>query len=105
MAWTVETAKAAEAPMVPGLLDSLVARGFDPETCAMDRGYDVGPVYEACEAPRHPAHRAAQADGLRKGWQGRRASTGCGPSPGPMPSVGPASTGAPRPSAPRPACG
>jgi hypothetical protein len=48
--WQVETAKAAEAPLVPGLLDSMIARGFVPETCAMDKGYDVGPVYDACES-------------------------------------------------------
>ena len=24
--------------------------GFDPETCIADKGYDVGPMYEACEA-------------------------------------------------------
>ncbi len=50
VAWQVETAKAAEAPLVPGLLDSMIARGFVPETCAMDKGYDVGPVYDACES-------------------------------------------------------
>ncbi|MDP8962054.1 MAG: transposase [Actinomycetota bacterium] len=50
VAWQVETAKDAEAPVVPRLLDSLLGRGFGVDTCAMDRGYDVGPVYEACES-------------------------------------------------------
>jgi hypothetical protein len=26
----------------------LAARGFAPETCAMDKGYDYGPVHDAC---------------------------------------------------------
>jgi transposase len=40
--------------MKPGrndpLLDALHARGFKPETCAMDKGYDVTRVYAECEA-------------------------------------------------------
>lgn len=49
LAWRVETAKAQESPFVGSLLDKLHAHGIDPETCAMDKGYDNGPVYEACE--------------------------------------------------------
>jgi len=52
LAWTVETAKAQETPTVAPLLDKLHALGIDPETCAMDKGYDNGPVYRAC-ADRH----------------------------------------------------
>jgi hypothetical protein len=48
VAWTVETARAHELPFVPGLLDSLIARGFTPETCATDKGYDAVTGYEAC---------------------------------------------------------
>jgi transposase, IS5 family len=49
LAWRVETAKAQESPLTGSLLDKLHAHGIDPETCAMDKGYDNGPVYEACE--------------------------------------------------------
>lgn len=49
LAWRVETAKAQESPFVGSLLDRLHAHGIDPETCAMDKGYDNGPAYEACE--------------------------------------------------------
>ncbi len=34
----------------PRLLDAARGRGFAVETAALDMGYDVGPVYEACEA-------------------------------------------------------
>jgi hypothetical protein len=44
----VESAPANEVPFVPALFDSLRARGFQPETCAMDKGYDAGSAYEAC---------------------------------------------------------
>jgi hypothetical protein len=42
------TARTAELYTVPTLLDALKARGFVPATAAMDRGYDYGPVDEAC---------------------------------------------------------
>jgi transposase, IS5 family len=48
LAWTVETGKANEGPTVGPLLDKLHALGIDPETCAMDKGYDNAPVYDAC---------------------------------------------------------
>jgi hypothetical protein len=31
------------------LIDAAKARGFAAETAAMDKGYDVGPVYDPCE--------------------------------------------------------
>jgi len=49
VAWAVASARDAEQHYAAPLLDAAKARGFDPETCAMDKGYDVGPVYEACE--------------------------------------------------------
>jgi len=49
LAWNVRTARDAEAPAAAPLLDAARARGFDPKTAAMDKGYDVGPVYHACE--------------------------------------------------------
>ncbi|HYM44775.1 MAG TPA: transposase [Solirubrobacteraceae bacterium] len=48
LAWRVETAKANEVLTVVPLLDRLQTLGIDPETCAMDKGYDNTRVYEAC---------------------------------------------------------
>jgi hypothetical protein len=48
IAWTVETAKANETLAVAPLLDRLQAFGINPETCAMDKGYDAGSAYDAC---------------------------------------------------------
>jgi hypothetical protein len=50
LAWKVETAKANEVPTVGPLLDRLHALGIDPETCAMDKGYDASTAYDACTA-------------------------------------------------------
>ena len=49
VAWEVRTAKDSEAVRVPDLLDATRARGFDPTTAILDRGYDHTPVYVACE--------------------------------------------------------
>jgi IS5 family transposase len=46
LAWTVETARAHETLSVVPLLDKLQ---IHPETCALDKGYDIAPIYEACE--------------------------------------------------------
>ena len=48
LAWRVETAKKNEGLTVAPLLDKLHTLGIDPETCAMDKGYDAGFVYDAC---------------------------------------------------------
>jgi hypothetical protein len=50
VAWEVSTAASHESNYVAPLLDALARRGFAVETCAMDKGYDVGNVYDACEA-------------------------------------------------------
>ncbi len=49
LAWEVATAASHESNYVAGLLDSAKTRGFDPETVALDKGYDVGPVYSECK--------------------------------------------------------
>ncbi len=49
LAWKVETGKMNESPTVAPLLDKLKGLGINPETCALDKGYDNGPVYDACE--------------------------------------------------------
>jgi Transposase DDE domain len=40
LAWRVETARRHESLYVTSLLDALHTRGFEPETVAMDKGYD-----------------------------------------------------------------
>lgn len=40
LAWRVETARRQESIYVAPLLDAVRTRGFQPETCAADRGYD-----------------------------------------------------------------
>jgi IS5 family transposase len=49
LAWEVRTAKDAEATAALPLLDATLARGFAVETCAMDKGYDNGPIHDGCE--------------------------------------------------------
>ncbi|HJU37473.1 MAG TPA: transposase [Gaiellaceae bacterium] len=46
LAWRVETARRHESLYVAPLLDAVRARGYRPETCAMDKGYDYNRVYE-----------------------------------------------------------
>jgi hypothetical protein len=50
VAWETHTARDAEVPVVPALLDKLAGYGIDPTVCIADRGYDVAPFYEACES-------------------------------------------------------
>ena len=47
VAWRIETARVAEMHPVGPLLDSVLARGFQPATVAADKGYDYAPVHEA----------------------------------------------------------
>ncbi len=48
LAWTTETASAAETTFALGLIDATKARGFDPQTAIMDKGYDNGPLHDGC---------------------------------------------------------
>lgn len=48
VAWQVETARAHESSLADDLLQRVRER-VQPETVALDKGYDVNPVYEACE--------------------------------------------------------
>jgi hypothetical protein len=48
LAWQVETARRNESLYAAPLLDAVRARGFRPETVAMDRGYDNNRVYDEC---------------------------------------------------------
>src|SRR4029077_11585860 len=49
VAWRVETARAHESSIADALLRRVKERNFTPQTVALDKGYDVSPVYEACE--------------------------------------------------------
>jgi hypothetical protein len=40
LAWTVETANAAETKFALGLIDATRERGFAPRTAIMDKGYE-----------------------------------------------------------------
>jgi IS5 family transposase len=69
LAWRVETAKTHETVTVAPLLDRLGALGIDPETCAMDRGYDTAPAYNACTERRVvPVIPLRETEGVKKGW-------------------------------------
>jgi hypothetical protein len=46
LAWTVMTARRNESLYVSKLLDSVIVRGFAPQTCAMDKGYDNNRVMD-----------------------------------------------------------
>jgi hypothetical protein len=48
VAWTVETASAAEQTFALSLIDATKARGFDVRTAIMDKGYDNGPIHDGC---------------------------------------------------------
>ena len=48
LAWRVETARDHETLSVAPLLDTLHVLGIDPETAALDKGYDNNRVYAAC---------------------------------------------------------
>jgi len=49
VAWDVRTARDNESIHALPLIDAALERGFTVETCAMDKGYDVGPIYDGCE--------------------------------------------------------
>lgn len=48
LAWRVETARMNETKAVVPLLDKLHTLGIDPDTCAMDAGYDHGAMHFDC---------------------------------------------------------
>jgi hypothetical protein len=49
LAWQTRTARRNESLFVAYLLDAVRTRGFQPETVACDKGYDVSRVYAECE--------------------------------------------------------
>ncbi len=50
VAWETHTARDAEVPVVPSLLDKIADYGITPAVCIADKGYDAAAFYEACEA-------------------------------------------------------
>ncbi len=85
LAWRVETASANEVPTVAPLLDKLHDLGIDPETCAMDKGYDGQTVHGACAerdiAPWFRSRRRRLSSAASTSL--RAVSTGSGGSPDP----------------------
>ena len=73
VAWQVETAKDSELPLVPVLLDAAARRGFTPDVCVLDRGYDAEVIYTDV-AKRHmrPSCRFARLLPSRPGKTGHR---------------------------------
>lgn len=50
LAWTVRAASEPEQAEVPGMLDSVIGRGFAPGVAVLDKGYDGQPMHTACES-------------------------------------------------------
>jgi hypothetical protein len=46
------SAAESELPQVERWLDAMSAAGFNPEVLILDKGYDYGPVYDACHRRR-----------------------------------------------------
>jgi Transposase DDE domain len=68
MAWEVATAREHESTFVASLLDALGARGFVPDTCALDKGYDVSRVHAECaERGVAPVIPLKQSYGVKRG--------------------------------------
>lgn len=87
MAWAVQTAKANETLFVPALLDTARERGANVETCAMDKGYDLGTMYDACEdrAPGRssPSARRTRSSVATTARPDASMANGCSPVPTP----------------------
>jgi hypothetical protein len=49
LAWRVESARHNDGPFAAPILDAVIARGFNPATCALDKGYDAAPFYDALD--------------------------------------------------------
>jgi hypothetical protein len=49
LAWRIESGNRQETAFALPLLDAARARGFSPEACAFDKGYDHKANYEGCE--------------------------------------------------------
>jgi hypothetical protein len=50
LAWRVESARSNDSIFAMPLIDAVRARDFAADTAAMDKGYDLAPIYAECEA-------------------------------------------------------
>jgi len=68
LAWDVRTARDNESIHALPLIDRARERGFAIETAALDKGYDVGPVYDGCETRGvHPIIPLRETPGVKRG--------------------------------------
>ena len=68
LAWNVRTARDNESIHALPLLDAVRARGFAAETAALDKGYDVGPIYDGCEERNcHPIIPLRETHAVKRG--------------------------------------
>jgi hypothetical protein len=68
LAWNVRTARDHEAIHALPLIDAARARGFAVEPAALDTGYDVGSIYDGCEAlDMRPIISLRQTPGVKRG--------------------------------------
>lgn len=68
LAWHIETARTHESSQAGKVLDAVRDRGFMPTTVSLDKGYDVTPVYEACErVGALPIIPLRQTPGVKRG--------------------------------------
>jgi hypothetical protein len=78
LAWNVRTARDHEAIHALPLIDAARARRFAVETAALDKGYDVGSIYDGCEArdvrPSQPSPKPTVRSRLRRAVPGVLAS-------------------------------
>lgn len=56
VAWETHTARDAEVPVVPSLLNKLTGYGIDPAVCIAVKGYD-GAVLRGVRGPERPSGR------------------------------------------------
>jgi len=98
LAWNVRTARDNDSIHALPLIDRARERGFAVETRAMDKGYDVGPIYDPCEARDcRPIIPLRQTTGVNRGdHKPRPAPTATGGSPEPT-TVATRPSGAGRP--------
>jgi transposase len=68
LAWTIETAKAAEVNFALPLIDAAKARGFAMRTAIMDKGYDTGPIHDGCmERGLYPVTALVKSGRVKRG--------------------------------------
>jgi hypothetical protein len=101
VAWTVETAREAEQTFALGLIDATKARGFNPTTAIMDKGYDTGPIHDGCmDRGIYPVTPLRETPAVKRGdHHAPTVSTAGGRSPEPTSSAALPSGAAPPASA------